>query len=1037
MIINCELCILQMDPFARFRQAGPDQPSFFDSLKDNELKSRLEQVLGPLSPSLFVKLKPKAEADFEEAVTEYLAEEDLKQEKKEEEVLFVDDVNNTHEQDISSQLIPNNSRSTTKSNDSDLPVSSSIKVKSANVEEKKDIPYHLGSFQADIWCTRSGSNLTKFGEELTFESHDYTLARVSNSDGVYFARAREEDAKYIAPLIASNVCQFKSTVIYADSKLKLGSTVFIQVDCYLLPSAFADNINFQKDSNDVPKQTKKSKLKTFDESKETKEEVSVRLRQSALVTLFEKLGICKSNKGGSGLNRSRKDTISSIPTNKLKIEKSDLISGSEDSANDEVTSEQLDFFYKNTYKEVEELEPSPCFAFNLFSYQKRGLAWLMERDNTVNTQNDDLHPLWSEMRFNNGDLFYANLNSGELSLSKPTMGSRKRGGILADEMGLGKTISVLALIYSTSANTTLIVAPMSLLSQWESETLRARKNPKDCGCFVYYGNNSNLSAQLNEFLDSGFDRKVIITTYGIVASEHKRNNVGLFNHNFDRIVLDEAHMIKNRTTQTAKACFDLRGQRRWAVTGTPIVNRLEDLYSLIKFIGIEPWDNFAFWRAFIGDKFENEETRESAMRTVQAVVVPICLRRSKSMKDPITGKKLVELPPKTIEIKRIRFSENEQNLYSYLFTRVRNSVQSKVLEGTASSKYTAILALLLRLRQVCCHPLLLKQSTSNKSEDFATSQPVVPPDAKRIKIEKDVDTLEDLSAADLSLDSGIDILLEKFSEASSIEFEPEAIERLLNHALEDEECPICSENMTDPILTECLHAACRDCLFTHIEYSKKKDSTTDLKCHFCRAPIDSSRLFVVDRNKNGISPLNTSVQSTKIRTLISMLRKTTATNKAGKAVVFSQFTSFLDLIQRELTDSGFKVFRFDGSMSMNERNTAVQNFKSEKSQNAVFLLSLKAGGVGLNLVAAKYAYLMDPWWSYAVESQAIDRIHRMGQTEQVQVIRFIVENSIEEKMLKIQERKSALSSLVTEEEKQADNLENIRLLLDLPEKNLT
>lgn len=150
-----------------------------------------------------------------------------------------------------------------------------------------------------------------------------------------------------------------------------------------------------------------------------------------------------------------------------------------------------------------------------------------------------------------------------------------------------------------------------------------------------------------------------------------------------------------------------------------------------------------------------------------------------------------------------------------------------------------------------------------------------------------------------------------------------------------------------------------------------------------------------------------------------------------KTVIFSQFTSFLDLIERELVHEGFTLLRFDGTLNQRQRSDVLNSFTNDK-QYSILLISLKAGGVGLNLVCANRAYLMDPWWSYAVEAQAIDRIHRMGQLSEVQVTRFIVEGTVEERMLKIQERKKFLASTLgmSEEEKRAQRMEDIKSLFE-------
>jgi DNA repair protein RAD5 len=157
--------------------------------------------------------------------------------------------------------------------------------------------------------------------------------------------------------------------------------------------------------------------------------------------------------------------------------------------------------------------------------------------------------------------------------------------------------------------------------------------------------------------------------------------------------------------------------------------------------------------------------------------------------------------------------------------------------------------------------------------------------------------------------------------------------------------------------------------------------------------------------KSNISLRRTGAEpSAKIAALTRHLTQLRKDLPTAKSVVFSQFTSFLDLIQPALTRDKLTYLRFDGSMSQKARAAVISEFTSS-TKPLVLLLSLRAGGVGLNLTAARRVYMMDPWWSFAVEAQAIDRVHRMGQTEGVQVVRFIARGSIEEKMLRIQERK--------------------------------
>jgi non-specific serine/threonine protein kinase len=134
-----------------------------------------------------------------------------------------------------------------------------------------------------------------------------------------------------------------------------------------------------------------------------------------------------------------------------------------------------------------------------------------------------------------------------------------------------------------------------------------------------------------------------------------------------------------------------------------------------------------------------------------------------------------------------------------------------------------------------------------------------------------------------------------------------------------------------------------------------------------------------------------------------------------KALVFSQFLGMLALIRQKLDELGIKYEYFDGSTSAPDREKAIQSFQKDDTVR-VFLISLKAGGVGLNLTAADYVYIVDPWWNPAVEQQAIDRTHRIGQTKNIFAYRMICRDTIEDKILHLQERKRALAKeLITDD----------------------
>jgi len=182
------------------------------------------------------------------------------------------------------------------------------------------------------------------------------------------------------------------------------------------------------------------------------------------------------------------------------------------------------------------------------------------------------------------------------------------------------------------------------------------------------------------------------------------------------------------------------------------------------------------------------------------------------------------------------------------------------------------------------------------------------------------------------------------------------------------------------------------------------------------------------------SKVHMTYSSTKIDALLEQLntlRSLTAVDgkEMEKSIVFSQWTSMLDLLQSPLKQNGFGFVRLDGTMTQAQRETSIQAFKTNDKIN-VFLISMKAGGLGLNLTEANHVYILDPWWSPAIEAQAIDRVHRIGQTRPVTVTRFVIKNSIEERILQLQERKKLLAKSVlgTQSELKGISLQDLRIL---------
>jgi DNA repair protein RAD5 len=937
---------------------------------------------------------------------------------------------------------------------------------------------YIGSFGAIAWATKSGTGLLRHEEKVGIErtkpreptgkrrvgnnKKENVVVRFTNEKGDEVGRLENEFAAWISTLIDQKLCSFEGSVVYAPDRLRTSETVYLQLRCYFLRSAF-DKRRFVKPDNN-------REVNLFEE-KESKDEKELRLRQVAMVKMFEAINVNPSRVNDKTDEHKRQGLLQAAESAENKEKKAKPKNGNaaepassppseEAEEGEELEQDQLDSLYKKAQSfdfNTPEMTPASTFTMNLRKYQKQALHWMVgkEKDEALKSKDLSMHPLWEEYNWPTQDAnnvlvpviddqmkFYVNLYSGELSLEFPKQEQNCLGGILADEMGLGKTIEMLSLIHThrtelpnddtpTTARTlprlskssaaierapytTLVVAPMSLLAQWASEAEKASKQGT-LKVLLYYGAEKAVNLQKLCCENNAANApNVIITSYGTILSEYTQvaamegnrgSHGGLFSLDYFRIILDEAHFIKNRQSKTAKACYELSATHRWVLTGTPIVNRLEDLFSLVRFLKVEPWSNFSFWKTFITVPFESKDFIR-ALDVVQTVLEPLVLRRTKDMKTP-DGEALVPLPLRTITVDKIELSQDERDVYDHIYMRAKRVFSANAEAGTLLKSYTTIFAQILRLRQSCCHPILTRK------KDVVAD-------------EEDAALASDL-ANGLADDMDLSSLIERFTsegEQDVNKFGAHVLKQIQDEA--GAECPICSEEpMIEQAVTGCWHSACKECLLNYINHQQDKGQIP--LCFNCREPINARDVFevvrhdhVADQNLTGSNAFNIAPPATqtprislrriglsgsaKTQALLTHLKKDRREDKTIKSVVFSQFTSFLDLIEPALTRDHIPFLRFDGTMSQKQRAHVITEFTSSPKPY-VLLLSLRAGGVGLNLTCAQRVFMMDPWWSFAVEAQAIDRVHRMGQENEVKVIRFVVNGSIEEKMLRIQDRK--------------------------------
>ncbi|KAH6987920.1 SNF2 family N-terminal domain-containing protein [Ilyonectria sp. MPI-CAGE-AT-0026] len=572
-----------------------------------------------------------------------------------------------------------------------------------------------------------------------------------------------------------------------------------------------------------------------------------------------------------------------------------------------------------------------------------------------------------------------------------------KGGLLGDEMGLGKTIQAVSLIMSDypAKQPSLVLVPPVALMQWQQEI----KSYTDgtLKTFVYHGTNQKTKSMTAKELKK-YD--VIMMSYNSLESMYRKQEKGfkrkdgiykeksvIHSITFHRAILDEAHCIKTRTTMTAKACFALKTNFRWCLTGTPLQNRIGEFFSLVRFLNIRPFASYlckqcpcstlewsmnedsrcsqcnhagmqhvsVFNQELLNpiQKFGNLGPGREAFRKLRLMTDRIMLRRLK--KDHTNS---MELPVKEIYVDRQFFGEEENDFANSIMTSGKRKFDTYVAQGVLLNNYANIFGLIMQMRQVADHPdLILKKNA----------------------------------------DGGQNVLV----------------------------CCICDEPSEDTVRSRCKHDFCRACVGGYVR------STAEPDCPRCHIPlsIDLEQPEIEqDENlvkKNSIInriKMENWTSSSKIELLVHELHKLRSDNASHKSIIFSQFTTMLQLIEWRLRRAGITTVMLDGSMTPAQRQASIEHFMTNVNVEC-FLVSLKAGGVALNLTEASRVFIVDPWWNPAAEWQSADRCHRIGQTRPCTITRLCIEDSVESRMVLIQEKKTnMIHSTVNGDDKAMDSL---------------
>ncbi|KAI7216168.1 SNF2 family DNA-dependent ATPase domain-containing protein [Hortaea werneckii] len=614
----------------------------------------------------------------------------------------------------------------------------------------------------------------------------------------------------------------------------------------------------------------------------------------------------------------------------------------------------------------------------MLPFQLQALQWLLDQESPQPPApgSKDTIQLWK--RHESVDAF-TNIASNYSTKEAPQLAS---GGILADDMGLGKTLEMISLIIADAEKfgrgSTLIVAPLSVMSNWSGQIAHHVHENMALKVYTYHGS-GRVSMKAEDFAQ--YD--VVVTTYQTLAMDYmprgkgapkqpekKLRANGLYSMDWRRVILDEGHAVRNPASKGAAAVTSLMSRSRWVLTGTPIINSLKDLYSLLRFIGItgglnqlEIFNSVLIRPLKAGDP--------SATYLLQAVMTAFTLRRRKEMAFID-----LRLPQLDEYVHRVPFTDKERERYNALHAEA-TGVASKVMSGKPGEQsktqvYAHLLEVLLRMRQCCNHWQLCGQRVTALMEE-----------------------------------------LEKSGTVQLTRENKEALQKMLQLQIEShEECAICLEALHGPVITVCGHSFGFDCISKVIE--------TQHKCPLCRNELQDVESTLVGPQNEGEdedhdNDLDLTQSSSKLEAMMKILSATKNNGKGEKTVIFSQWTRFLDIVQSRLDREGSQYCRLDGTMSAPRRDASLQALETDPSCT-IMLASLGVCAVGLNLTAANQIILSDTWWAPAIEDQAVDRVHRLGQKRETRVWRLVMEESIEEKTLVVQSEKRKLMQLAFAEE---------------------
>ncbi|KAF2645627.1 hypothetical protein P280DRAFT_531914 [Massarina eburnea CBS 473.64] len=833
-----------------------------------------------------------------------------------------------------------------------------------------------------------------------------------------------------------------------------------------------------------------------------------------------------ASSSGSGLKRPRQSTKGKANAAKAIKQATSLFTANvfaQQSSNRSDTRSEPSFHTRNKQDAMKELIAAvPLESLKQAKDDKAALLQATREFDGKGSVKPDGHGMWLVKGMKTSLKGYQILGSGFMR-RRETASEEPRGGLMADTMGLGKTLMMLANIVNghpgnnAPIKTTLLVASPALLTQWSRE-IELHTNRRLI--VMKYASGNRIDSNRTEEVLNHHD--IILTTYAEIMRSYPKNEPpiecqsveqkiswwkytyetqrgALHRMMFHRIVLDEAQAIKNHTGRTSIACRALMAHHKWALSGTPILNSLTELYPYFKFLGVPHTGSFKIFKNNYCEGSNSETSERLLVRLSQFMI-----RRTHA--DEMFGAPILRLPEATQTTFQCEFNAVERSIYDIVRARFVKNINMLAKRDNESTKsYNNGLVMLLRLRQLTSSLLMLQFVLQDlaEREDLEKIRDVVNEAAgdrrtgrsamiiglreqlKNLSSEEkrrndkknpsafrdgedyipdlmgdDDDAAPDEAERDLAVHSGRNFGKEFNFKPYLNSLTTGANWEKINKKAKCIPCGRHPNHGGNSWITGCGHILCTDC-YEKAQIKQAEEDRENPTCAVCgvistrwrmvsilegeerfgkvetrsecKARADKVRLRIEQQDINdewlnfggeGVLP------SAKTIAVKAQILNWVKENPDVKIIIYTQFLAMIRILAKVCQEEGWLTEQYHGKMSFAARDKAIQHFADNQNVK-VLLASLRCGGLGLNLTMASRVIVIDPWWNSATEQQAFCRVFRFGQQSATSLTRLVVKDSVDERLIQMQDKKQKEIDEVMEDKNQSVGAMSLRDLMRL------